>query len=1206
MTERLDPLAFPLWGSRLIEASAGTGKTWTIAALYLRLVLGHGDGETAFDRPLAPQEILVMTFTVAATRELSGRVRERLVEAARAFRGDDDPADPYLRALTDAFPCGPRRDAAAWRLATAAEAMDDAAVFTIDAWIQRMLREHAFDSGSLFDEELQPDDAALLDEAGRDYWRQQVYPLADAALDAVLAVWKDVEALAADMRVLARIEHDGFDGTLATCWSRADDDRRAAEARLKAGWIARVQSMREWIHAQLASKAKPFNGNRLQRGHSDKWLDRLHHWAATPGEPLPNLQKGAHRLTPDGLRDAANPGHDPVIPAEFAAFEAMLETAKTLPEPSHAIRRHAAAHVAERLRSIKQRAGTFGFDDLLQRLDRALAGPGGERLRARIVAQYPAALIDEFQDTSPLQYRIFDRLYRIAADGRDQALLLIGDPKQSIYGFRGADIRSYLRARVATGARRYLLTTNYRSTAGVVATVDRLFGHAEARAAGAFRFGTDDSPLPFVAVDAYGRTETLRDAGGPVAALTLCHDTLLSTRADAQRRFADHCAEHIVTALNDAAAGFTVGDGGFRRLRPADLTVMVRDRYEAASIRRALQKRGVPSVFLSHEDSVMTSREAADLLHWLRAVADPLDTRRARIGFATALIGLPLDELALLATDDRALEARLEDLRVLNAEWRRHGVLPMLRQTLHRLDLPARWLAAPDGERRLTNVLHLAELLQAASAGLDGEQALIRWLAGQLHDEGLRVDEQLVRLESDADLVTVVTIHKAKGLEYPVVYLPYVCGYRRPRWEERTVAVVTDDDGTRRAEFCIDAAVKARVELEQQQEDLRLLYVALTRAQHALWLGVAPLRDGFGEQCGFRHSAFGYLIGGEAAVPSDAIAGLLHATFDDVPSVRIVALDGDAARTRLVPSTTVAPLVAVPPYAAAFERDWTIGSFSAFVRDLTRVSPGAAMVTPAVEEELLTGPVEDEVAIASNAPRHRFPRGAPAGNFLHDQLEWLASQRFALNVDPQLREQLARRCERQGWGARASDVVAWMSEVLTTPLPPLSPPKGVALNALPRPLSEMEFWLPSDGLSARTLDAACRRHLLAGRERPPLPDRHLRGLLMGFADLVFEVDGRYWVLDYKSNALGAGDADYTADALEASMAAHRYDVQAAVYLLALHRLLRLRLGARYDPERQLGGALYLYLRGIRGPAAGCVVVRPPVALLDELDAALGP
>ena len=1204
MSERLDPLILPLWGSRLIEASAGTGKTWTIAALYLRLVLGHGDAASAFASALTPPQILVMTFTRAATRELSDRIRKRLVEAAAGFRDPRtvDAEDTLLIGLIDAYPEGAARAQAAWRLSMAAEGMDDAAVFTIDAWVQRMLREHAFDSGCLFDEEVQPDETAMLAEAARDYWRREVYPLNADAQDAVLSVWGDVRALVGDARRLVPLfDAEAAHETLGDVWRIASRAQASELATLKAEWPAYIAQMRAWIDEGLAAKDSPFNGHRLQRRWVDGWLQLLERWAVTADQVEPMLPDTAlHRLSRAGVEQSFKPGRSIAIPDVFDALPRLVDSLRSVTAPAHAMRRHAAAHIAAGLRMQKERAGVYGFNDMLERLDVALHGPSGERLRERIVGQYPVALIDEFQDTSSLQYRIFERLYRTADNDRATALLLIGDPKQSIYAFRGADIRSYLRARAAMAGRHYVLGTNYRSTAALVAVVNRLFERGESTTGRAFRFGPEGDALPFLPVDARGRLDRLVDSHGPVAVLTLRHDATLSPKALAQHHFAEHCAEHIATSLNDPQSGFVEDGKSFRRLEPADITVLVRTRREAVAIRRALRHRRIASVYLSDQDSVFASDEARDLLHWLRAVSDPQDSRRARIAFATSLAGLSLADIARLSHDDVAFEQRLDELRMLNNDWRRQGVLTMLRRTLHVLGLPARWLREPDGERRLTNVLHLAELLQAASANLDGEQAVIRWLAERLDSQAKGSDDQIVRLESEADLVRVLTIHMAKGLEYPIVYVPFACSQRDPDWKAGQVAVLADDDGDRSVVFTLTDHIKARELLEVQQEDVRLLYVALTRARHALWLGVAAMKAGKSQQCGFDRSAFGYLAGAGQPVTEDGIVACLRETFGPLPAVDLAAVSAPADVTRLLLPGAPPTLRDAPIYTASFERDWTIGSFSSLVRDLSRLPISAAMVDPAVEEEVLAGPVNEQPAPPSSAARHRFPRGALAGNFLHDQLEWLAEQRFALKTDARVRDQLLRRCERQGWGHRAHDVAVWMTEVVATSLPPV----GCALDRLQRLLPEMEFWFPSAGIDAQRIDRLCRTHLLGGRERPALPDRTLRGMLMGFADLVFEVDGRYWVLDYKSNALGAGDEAYTREALERSMAEHRYDVQAAIYLLALHRLLRQRLGARYDPAQHLGGALYLFLRGIEGPERGCYVVEPDLAWLDALDIAL--
>ncbi len=1298
MSQTLDALSLPLWGSRLIEASAGTGKTWTITALYLRLVLGHGgqNGNSGFGRPLLPSEILVMTFTRAATRELSDRIRGRLLEAAKCFRGElaPGPHDALLANLLADYPEGPARAGAAWRLGLAAESMDDAAVFTIDAWCQRMLREHAFDSGCLFDEELTANEQALLEEAARDYWRQQLYLLSGAAWDAAIGVWRNVEALTDDARQLITqalpdttgLEGGAGQGSLGPTIGLALARRAAALVDLKQGWAQHAQAMRAWLDQALADKACPFDKRKLQHRFYSVWLGDLAAWANNPQADQLDLKTGNTRLTPTGMNEALKPGLWMALPAVFEAFAQLMAAQAQLPTVAASLRLHAAVCIAQRLAQLKQQSGLFGFADMLSRLDKALdnggiaasadtpsattatptATPTADRLRARMLAQYPVALIDEFQDTSPVQSRIFDRLYRIASNDRNTGLLLIGDPKQSIYGFRGADIYSYLQARLATEGRHYVLGTNHRSTQGLVAAVNHVFEQAEHRAgAGALMFRevavegqADDgppqnaaphttplNPLPFEAVDAKGRPERLVYAGGAMPAMSLNLDARLLDGQTSGRQFAARCAEQIVTLLNDGQAGFEHPTQGFTRLRPADIAVLVRTGREAAAVRRELRRRQVASVYLSDKDSVFDSQEARDVLRWLKAVAAPLDVRLARAALATRTVGLTIAELARLASDDEAFDARSEQLRQLHGIWASQGVLTMLRQTLHLLDLPARWLGAaeagngehvgthpgpaPDGERRLTNFLHLAELLQTASAQLDGEQALIRWLASQMGNRSSQGDEQIVRLESDADLVKVVTVHKSKGLEYPLVFLPFACSFRAVTKSRARFVSLADGAGQRHLFLQPSDAQIAAADRERQREDLRLLYVALTRARHALWVGLAALKVGNSTDCTANRSAVGYLLCGAAPVSQDDLMATIEAAVSPCADIVLLPTDNAArlACTPLQSRGAPSPLRALLPYVASFDRRWAIGSFTALVRTLAPANLLSWSVAAVRDDEVIDAPfcapfsaapavlvdrstwqlsVPGQSAPPGEAtpdlsqPWHQFPRGAMPGNFLHDQLEWLASEGFELD-DPKLQQQLLRRCERQGWGARAPAVLAWMQQLLKTPLPPV----GAALGQLGGVLPEMEFWFPSDGLVSAEVDALCRTHLLNGAERPALPERELHGMLMGFADLVFEHGGRYWVLDYKSNHLGDHDAAYTTEALQTAMATHRYDVQAALYLLALHRLLRARLGVAYVPTQHLGGAAYLFLRGIQGPAHGCYHVPPPMALLDALDALLG-
>jgi exodeoxyribonuclease V beta subunit len=1217
MSQLLNPLDFPLHGSRLIEASAGTGKTWTIAALYVRLVLGHG-GDCGYARPLLPADILVMTFTRAATRELSNRVRERLIEAAAYFRGQSGPgaaADPYLDALLDAYPDQGERQRAAHRLMLAAETMDEAAIFTIDAWCQRMLREHAFDSGCLFDEELVNDERALFEDAAHDYWRQQVYPLDAAALAALLACWPDVTALKLSVRELARrgaIGADGADGEpLAALIARVRREQQAQLAGLKDGWAERADRMEQWIAQQREAAPKCFNGTKMKPETLVKWFAALRAWALDPHAVKPEASETMwRRLTPDGIADAFSKGYDAAVPDAFEATAALAEALARIAPLSHALYLHAAAAIARRMDELKRRSRQFGFADMLERLKQALLGANGAALRQRITEQYPVAMVDEFQDTAPDQYRIFDELYRVADNDPARGLFLIGDPKQSIYGFRGADINSYLAARAATAGRHYQLGTNYRSTAALVDAVNRLFLHAEGHAAqpgfsaGAFRFRRGGAnPLPFEAVAARGRSQRLVGVAGPLQALTVSCSTRDDMKADGYRDFfAQHCAEHIVGLLNDPHAGFA-GDQGFARLQPADIAVLVRDRKEAAAIRQALQKRLVASVYLSDQDSVVDSDEAADVLRWLNALANPLDGALARAAFATRTVGLALAALAQLSSDELEWEKRVEQLKALHLVWQRQGVLAMLRRFIHELGLPAALLRQAGGERRLTNLLHLAELLQSASRQLDGEQALIRWLAEQIDGAGAAQgdnEERVLRLESDAELVKVVTVHKSKGLEYPLVYLPFAVTARKVERRNRSFFEFTDADGVRQIDMSLSDSAMEAVEAARIEEDLRLLYVALTRARHFLWLGVAALASRKAGENTLHESALGYLLTGGARLPVEQLAARWLALRGDCAAIDVATLER-AGNVTLLDRVEQAPaLVDAAAFTGRFERDWSVGSFTALVRQIGQPGQAGAHVPRSAPQETL---LEDEdngqpPLRPADAPWHRFPRGSVPGNFLHELLEWIAGEGFAVVGDDNFDSRLGARCERAGWGHRQDDAIAWMRTIVTTPLPLLDAP----LRAIGTTLPEMEFWFPSERLDSEALDRVCTRYLLGDTARPALPQRQLHGMLKGFADLVFEHAGRYWVLDYKSNALGAGDAAYHQQALAEGMAGHRYDVQGAIYMLALHRLLRSRLGEDYDPARQLGGAIFLFLRGIAHPHThGCYWLEPDSALLDGLD-----
>lgn len=1229
----LNTLDFPLWGTRLIEASAGTGKTYTIASLYVRLILGHGRG--AEQPALTPPDILVVTFTRAATKELRDRIRGRLTEAAACFL-EETEGDDFLAALRDEYP------PEAWpgcarQLQIAADWMDDAAVSTIDAWCYRVLREHAFDSGSLFNVEIDVDPTETIAEATRDYWRLFIAPLsADDFRQLIVSPYENCVSLASCLsrQWLARAAY--YENVVPPEELIA---RRNARLEIcKQHWSEWVPEMDAIL--DQAADAKHFPGNKLNGPNRKNWLRQLKEWAEDPGALKPFTRDTPwQRLTPSGLAEIWKEGFP--VP-QHPGFEALATLRKEIDDACAELDRllcHAAQWVSGRVQELRSQRAMLGFNGLLEQLDATLQGPNGARLAQLIRRQFPAALIDEFQDTNPVQYRIFDQIYGVADNAPDGLLALIGDPKQAIYGFRGADIHAYLAARRACEGRIYTLGRNFRSSQSMVNAVNHLFNMGEEhREAGAFLFRkpsdnsrTGQNPVPFFPVEAARDPGEFVVLGEPCKALTVWFDAEMREPEEV----AAACASEILRLLQLAAtgqAGFQ-GEQGFRSLQAADIAILVNSGKQAAFLGRELRRRGIRSVYLSDKASVFSSPAARDMLAWLRACAEPENGAYVRVALATASLNLDLSVMDTLVHDESRWEAMLERFAGYKEQWRLQGVLPMLRRFMHEFGVPARLFdehekGGAEGERLLTDLLHLSELLQAASSMLDGEQALIRYLEQKISagaEADADEDVSRLRLESDAGLVQIVTVHKAKGLEYPLVFFPYAYDawvvnklkppvvYHDTQGELQVLAHLADADAQ------TQQRILAQCEHERLAEDLRKLYVALTRSRHACWLALVGDKR-------LALSAMGYLLGGEEACQPDKLEHTLSALQAANSDIAVQALpqaaegwwrpNGDAGNTGYTWRSM----------QRRIKPGWHLSSYSSLSRYAMKQARGDAGMlpdhaTPAMPDEarldtfLEAYQAEDETAAGSretvpdvapvSAGLHTFPRGAAEGTFLHDLLEWAFRQgpRRVLAEPGRLGEQVARRCAGRGWDEYAEHVTAWLRDFLTREFR-VAPEAGtppVVLANLSAALPEMEFWFGIRDAWLPRLDNLVSRHFQPGRPRALLTQGRLRGLLRGFIDLVFEHHGRYYVADYKSNYLGTDDTAYDGSAVAEAILDHRYDLQSALYLFALHRLLKSRLGDSYDYDAHIGGALVFFIRGAGSVTQGLHFERPAKAVLEEMD-----
>jgi exodeoxyribonuclease V beta subunit len=904
---------------------------------------------------------------------------------------------------------------------------------------------------------------------------------------------------------------------------------------------------------------------------------------------------GAFALHPDlAIREPA---------ADGAPGDASLLWARRLMRDVGPLVRHTLARR-------KAAANVQDFDDLLHQLDRALQGPTAAALADGIGRRYGLALIDEFQDTDPVQYRIFHALHRRLG----MPLFLIGDPKQAIYAFRGADVFAYLEAQGAASARHTLLT-NWRSSPRLVQAVNAVFTNAP-----------DPFVIPEIQFRAAQAAPRNAEGLGGAAAGSAPLRILVPRRAEvggtdgkpllkptgSAHWFYRVLADQVVALLD----GRTTLHG--RPVRAGDVAILCRKNVQLTAVGEALRVAGVPSVGIG-DASVFDSPEARMLELILRALAEPGDVVALRLALVTPLIGVNSDAIRELNADGAGWDAWGERFQRWNERWRSSGVTAALRGLFDELEVPERVLATPGGERRMTNLLHLGELLQqAASESRRGPHGLVDWLHRLRADPTLRQEfgseAAQIRLESDVHAVALTTVHRSKGLQYPVVFCPFLFDpprleHDRPRFHDDARRLTIDLGLPAAADSC------ARADGEAMAEDTRLLYVALTRAEQLCVVLWAPFNN-------FEKSALARLLhrlprrsSGGRERDAKAMRQLSDRDLD--ADLQALAAAGAIAIDRLppprdlrhVPPTEDASALVAPPHVPAIAQAWRIASF-------TSLSAGAEAGRLASEE----GIDRDEVASAeepasADTALRGFPRGRGPGTLVHKILE-LAD--FQDDDAAALRALVARQLAAARLGAEWVDPLsAALRDVIDTPL--LAGAPSLRLRDVPRGrrLTEMEFAFPVTRAGAPLTPAALAdvfaRHgatdairAYADRLRG-LPFRPLTGYLRGYIDCVFAHGGRWYVVDYKSNDLGPTPAHYQPASLAAEMLRHDYLLQYHLYLVAVHRYLQRRL-RDYDYGRDIGGALYLFVRGMaprRGPATGVVHDLPPAALIGALSDVLG-
>ena len=1234
--ERLDP------GITLIEASAGTGKTYTITSLVLRLVV---------EENIDIERILVVTFTEAATAELQSRIRARLRDAFRALSAlPERPADDVVFAAILAnhgvidleegdeeveLPCDALRgdefvEQARRALNLAITSFDKAQISTIHGFCQRTLRENAFESGLVFENELIGDPTDMIAEAVADFWvnrqhcgdrpflrylekhdvrPESLVPLARLALaDPTMPILPDAPET---------LEVPDFE-----LWERTYDEARDL-------WVRESEHILQIVHSAAAS------GRISRQAYRDdqisKYAVAIAAFFAGDAFQMAKIPAGLDRLSSSSIRTRTNSGKITPEHPFFDAVDILVTVWKRIVE-SHDQRllefeRLLIDFVRIELPRRKARAQVQSFDDLLHQLDVALVGPGGPRLQAAVRSKFDVALIDEFQDTDPVQYRIFSKIFaqRGTEGSGSGRLFLIGDPKQAIYAFRGADIFAYIAAAKAAETKR-TLPRNHRSAPKLVEAVNALFDRCTEP------FGLRDIEFHPVDTPPEARSKFRVFGRDPAPFAIFIRPSVVPGKSDRfgrDQRFppiADCVAAQIVMLLRSGAT--LEEDEGPRDVAPGDIAVLVRSNKQGLWIQRALQSRGVPCV-IQDGTSVFRSDEARELQLLLHALVEPNRLSAIRAALTTGVLGLTGDDLLRLDGEEERWDSVSESFRDWRDLWRRRGFVHAFRAVLaHKsrlhdpdnpLSPPGQILRRQDGERRMTNLLHLAELLHDAESNERMSPAgLLRWFAARRADGGDSEASQL-RMESDAAAVKVTTIHKSKGLEFPIVYCPFLSGPVDLFPDEKKRLRFHDPDDGRRLKLALAAKVDQadpgmleQAEQENFGEAMRLLYVALTRARDrcvVIWDPSGWKSD---------RSALGWLAFSEEGDTRDALAGRLRDISEgeqfrrlkeladsapgaiDVRALRAdvdVTLDREEDRdVRLEVRRTNRELV----------QEWKISSYSGLVAG---AKEGAASEDGHDHGQDVALPssaagVGDRVLLAD------VEAGARFGRMIHQVFEYVD---FTNAEGDDARGFVVDALAVHGFEPELADIVQEsVADTVATPLDET----GLRLQDVTRAtrLDELGFLFPVRSrtrLSRDRLAAAFEAH--GGPHLAPVAAAIARldfepfaGFLKGFIDLTFEANGRWYIVDYKSNDLGPTADAYHEPQLQGAMLHGFYHLQYHLYVVALRRYLRWRIPG-WNYETDFGGAYYLFLRGMhpdRGPAYGVYRDTPPLALIKAIDQAL--
>ena len=1180
-------------GLSVIEASAGTGKTWTIAHLLPRLLI---DGVIE-----GVDEVVLVTFTEAAARELSERTRRTLAALVSHLDAGTRPEadDPGLRILWDRMwqLADEAQPAAERRLRLALDEADQLMVSTIHSFCNQVLVSESFLCGVPAGFTVLTETRELKSDAVRDTWR------ADLATDSLLAAvavnrkW----SVAKDLEAWDRLTRRPFVQMVP-----APPALPVARQRLLKTLEALKENREDIRRLQSIAHRPTVTWN--QAGNES--VLRLNRWYTLlakmdPLNPPAEVVEIASRLArgSDWFNRSSRAGS--AASGEAASLPLVIEAGKvgkSIAATGWAWLAHLNREAHRRYEHSLRQQNVITFDGMITKLhgalcDKAVAESTRRALAVRLASKWKVGLIDESQDTDRLQLDLFRAIFCKDNGEGIGRLILVGDPKQAIYSFRGGDLDAYLSVRPPDSTRITTLATTYRSARGLVTALNTLFGRTLA-------FGSPD--LAYTEATAAHPDSDLPlpdDRQGRLVAWVPSASEAASKWQRSQERIkrAAECTASAIVDLLDRPLG-TGGDA----VEPSHVAVLTRTNREADMVYEALRDRKVPAVVRDDCD-VMNSEMAAELITILRAVLTPTHKGRRRGAMATRLLGYNAAALERLTSEDA--ERWLTRFARWGETWRQRGIAALVAQLETQAEITLRVASGRNGERNLTDVRHLTELLQSREAeGVRAPELLLSWFEGARQAGGRSAEERLRRLEADGDAVQVVTSHGAKGLEFDFVFCPYLWSVKAGDDAGRQILVRRDDEWVLVDGSQLDNQDERRIAAKERLlEDLRLLYVTLTRARRRVTFLAGPL--GYG--------------GGKSGLPPTALDWLLRADdrvldvsdwYEDMTRrKKNCAQCGHAESLRELEARCPGEITVTEAPKPVHEQ-WQAPSADSAILQLRR-SPihdvmGWSLTSFSrlahqrnEERERSDAVMEPEAAGGSPAgadgavPLAAFARGIQAGNCLHELLE-----RWDFRADPEVAWSLRRH--RIDDREDAAALQETLDNLRTTRLQDLNAALETAASDVR--LSEWEFQLPlgSAGISGQALSALFARHARTDDEHSyaqdlaSLPGQALAGMLTGYIDRIVRVGSRWGVVDWKSNYLGSHYTDYQQTALWRCAAGQHYLLQIHLYLVALRRYVQ-----RYDPGGTVVSGSLVFLRGVRASTSdGVLELTPSEAVLDDLDA----